>query len=147
MTGAPLRGRTHPPDCAHCAAIRGDANPAKRSEVRARISAATSTPAERSRRSAAVAGEHNPRFSQKGSYKAAHARVVAAHGRAAEHVCGCGNPAFEWALNKNSPRIIPGVGIANSRGDLNRPYSMSIDDYDPLCVSCHRRRDGQKETA
>lgn len=48
--------------------------------------------------------------------------------------CGATGRMLHWALNHDraSGRTLP-----SDRG----PYSMDIDDYDVLCVPCHKRRD------
>lgn len=128
----------HPDNCGHCAAIRGENNPAKRAEVRRAISVAARKPEERSRRSAAVTGTANPKYSYAGSYKAAHVRVVAARGKAATYTCLCGSPAAEWSLDKARAEVV--VIGPGPRGAM-LPYSLNTTDYDAVCVSCHRKRD------
>lgn len=71
------------------------------------------------------------------TYEAAHMRVVAERGRAAEYACQhCGDPAREWAYAHSDP------------DELRRPeegrrfwYSPRPVHYMPLCASCHRRFD------
>ena len=131
----------HAANCNHCASICGANNPAKRPEVRVAISDAARRPEEHARRSAAVTGDANPRYSVGGSYNAAHLRVVAERGRAAEHTCSCAAPAEEWALIK--ARAVDVQVGPGPRGAL-LPYSLDITDYDPLCRSCHRKLDAVK---
>ena len=72
------------------------------------------------------------------SYRAAHHRVVKERGKASTHPCAdyCGRTATGWSLR-------PGVVAAGYGGSRGRqfPYSNDPADYDPLCGSCHRRRD------
>jgi len=54
-------------------------------------------------------------------YVQAHRAVYRARGKAAEHQCPCGKQAQHWA------------NITGAYEDIN--------DYEALCVSCHRIRD------
>lgn len=58
------------------------------------------------------------------SYRTAHERVWKARGKASEHRCvDCGGQAAEWSYRARTG------------------YSVNPADYDPRCVSCHRRYD------
>lgn len=82
------------------------------------------------------AGESHPsRRGERIKIKAAHERVKAAKGRAAEHDCtDCGGPALHWSYNHLDPHELrdPVSGA---------PYSPRPEYYEPRCVSCHKRFD------
>ena len=61
-------------------------------------------------------------------------RLRRIRGRASTHTCRCGAPAREWSYNHS--------GI-DERRDGGRRYSTDIAQYDPLCWSMPRRRDGR----
>lgn len=71
-------------------------------------------------------------------YRAAHARVQAARGRASSWPCAgdCGGLARDWAYDGTDSREL--TEIVN--GSLCR-YSLSSDRYLPLCRRCHRKFD------
>ncbi len=50
----------------------------------------------------------------------------------------CGNQATEWAMKHDSLERLTDVN--------GRIFSSNIDDYEPLCVKCHRRADRNSET-
>lgn len=65
------------------------------------------------------------------SYRAAHQRVTRKRGKAAEQTCvECGSQAHEWAFC-GDPETSP-------RSEYGLSFSMSTDDYRPLCRACHR---------
>ena len=67
-------------------------------------------------------------------YHRAHRAVERARGKAKDHTClVCGQPAYDWALKTE-------LHIFGSRS-----YSDNVDDYEPLCRSCHRMRDVPQE--
>lgn len=66
------------------------------------------------------------------SYQRAHKHVKKVRGPASSHLCECGKPARDWALNHS------GEVTLDENGHW---FSDRADDYDPLCVRCHRRRD------
>lgn len=66
---------------------------------------------------------------EKPSYLTVHKRLHKIRGRAETHLCSCGQPAAQWSYI--GPRE-PGERM---------PYSENLDEYEPLCVSCHKRRD------
>jgi NAD-dependent SIR2 family protein deacetylase len=64
------------------------------------------------------------------SYRAAHARIVAARGKAEEHACvDCGGQAKDWSHRH-------GAG-----------YSTHPFDYDPRCRKCHYAYDRPSKVA
>jgi hypothetical protein len=74
--------------------------------------------------------------------------VRKARGSATAHRCvECGGPAREWAYNhaggeRERTETVPTV----DDGSVTLAYSLSVDDYDPMCLPCHRRRDGAKRS-
>lgn len=73
-------------------------------------------------------------------YRQAHYRVERARGKARMYFCAdCDVQAQEWSL-VDSPEVVAHISnAANSRG---KAYSLNIADYEPLCIPCHRKRDG-----
>jgi hypothetical protein len=74
-------------------------------------------------------------------YSAAHKRVVAARGRAADQTCErCHEvPAREWAYCNCSPYETTGYRIMSVRGQDIRVFSRwspRPEDYEPLCRGC-----------
>jgi hypothetical protein len=69
-------------------------------------------------------------------YSGAHRRLRSALGPAAAHPCTrCGTvPAAQWALIHGSPR-------QRTDATTGLHYSPDPQDYQPLCVSCHKRYD------
>lgn len=68
------------------------------------------------------------------TFGAAHDRVRAVRGRAAEHACiGCGETAKDWALSRDAEatRVAPN----------GRRYSLDVEDYAAMCRTCHVRYD------
>lgn len=68
-------------------------------------------------------------------YAALHRRLKSWRGKASDYpCCACGMAADNWAYQHTSAdeRICPKVGL---------PYSTNIDDYLPMCHSCHTRFD------
>lgn len=82
------------------------------------------------------------------TYATAHHRVYSERGKATEHTCPCGQPAQQWALNNNSPRIQHGTRL-RQRYDreytVNSTWSPDPMDYDALCITCHAERDGRTD--
>ena len=67
------------------------------------------------------------------TYQAMHQRVRKARGNAAQHICvDCGAPALHWSYDRNDP---------DERTDVEGPYSVKIEHYEPRCVPCHKRFD------
>lgn len=75
------------------------------------------------------------------TYWQAHKRVSAQRGKPTTHTCSCGAQAKQWAL-------IHGRGTHEQtiRG-YDLPYSLDVDDYQPMCVPCHKRYDLGREDA
>lgn len=69
------------------------------------------------------------------SYRRAHAKVVAERGLASAHICECGATAKDWAYQHTARN---GAEYYTDRG---APFSMSIEDYAPMCGTCHSRLD------
>ena len=66
------------------------------------------------------------------SYKAVHLRLRRERGRAREHSCACGKQAEHWAHVRGENEICD---------DLGRLYSVDLQDYSPMCRSCHYKMD------
>lgn len=82
-------------------------------------------------------------------YRSAHCRVTAIHGPAADHPCiRCGGVARDWAYRGGCPRemtyvvseAVLGGPMSHMAGKEVR-YSPDPDRYDPMCRSCHTKRD------
>lgn len=72
------------------------------------------------------------------SYKAVHARLRAALGRASDHECRrCDRKAQDWAYDKSDPNALSEI---NARGATVK-YSADLARYMPLCRSCHTKLD------
>lgn len=74
------------------------------------------------------------------AYSAAHLRIATERGPASEYDCTCGKQAGHWSYRGGSPRErvqLKGYGA----GCL---YSPDPSDYDPMCVSCHKRKDMER---
>ena len=68
------------------------------------------------------------------SYMGVHRKLIAEHGSARGYACTqCGDQAAEWAYNNASPHE-----LTDKRG---RKFSPKLDDYQPMCLGCHRRFD------
>ncbi|UOE45283.1 hypothetical protein [Agromyces larvae] len=69
------------------------------------------------------------------SYHQAHEHVNTLRGPARDHACrACGRPAQQWSFNRRDhehERVTP----------EGWPWSPDPGDYEPLCVSCHKRAD------
>lgn len=66
-------------------------------------------------------------------FAAIHRRLRTIRGKAAIHACvGCGGPAAHWSYNHED---------ALEKQSPDGPYSTNLDNYDPRCVSCHKRFD------
>lgn len=74
------------------------------------------------------------------TYSAIHFRLRKERGRAGGMTCvRCGGPAVQWAYDHTDPdeRWDPASGL---------PFSLDLDRYQPLCLSCHRRLDAPRKT-
>lgn len=66
-------------------------------------------------------------------YRAAHRRVKQLRGPAKDYQCiACGNPARDWALQPTNEELTDEQG---------RQYSDNVEDYAPMCRSCHKTLD------
>lgn len=75
-------------------------------------------------------------------YSAAHLRVKAIHGAASDHPCSkCGEQADEWSYDYSDPNplLYQSTGRWADRPPI--PYSPDPERYDPMCHSCHVKRD------
>jgi hypothetical protein len=69
-------------------------------------------------------------------YLTAHSRVRRTYGDPKHYPCVCGEPAAQWAyIGGEDGRMTDTVG-----GTV-LSYSLSLDDYIPLCVKCHIKHD------
>jgi hypothetical protein len=71
-------------------------------------------------------------------YQTMHSRVRKRFGSASRYTCsmGCGAVARQWALV--TPRGV--ARLVDEVGSL-LPVGLSVDDYSPLCVRCHKNFD------
>ena len=73
------------------------------------------------------------------TYATAHDRVARARGKASTYRCEvCDRPARDWAYTYTDPEEIVEDG---------RPYSLDVSRYAPMCKSCHRLHDFEKDPA
>lgn len=92
-------------------------------------------------KSSANFGEQNGRWKTIPGVVAMHSRIAVVRGKASDHACiGCGELAMEWSYDHSDPDEII---------DFDRPYpypySLQIDHYDPMCITCHRNRDRKRQ--
>lgn len=80
-------------------------------------------------------GEDNPSWTgDEVSYVGVHQRVRKWRGVASTHKCAdCGERAQQWSYNR--------AGGDRERHSEIGPYSISVDDYTPRCISCHKKFD------
>lgn len=78
------------------------------------------------------------------TYWAMHSRIRDRRGPARTYACffDCGRQAKQWALRHEAKNLL--TGKADTRG-CRAKYSTNIDDYIPLCATCHVRYDLLKE--
>lgn len=68
-------------------------------------------------------------------YSGAHMRLRRARGLATNLTCiDCLGPAEHWSFNHSTP-------LDRTLTAKEGPYSANVDDWDPRCVSCHKRYD------
>ena len=85
-------------------------------------------------------GERNHMWRPDPGYQAAHLRIVAIKGKAADHPCAdCAGPAHDWSYNHSDPEQLTGRNGCS--------YSTNPDFYEPRCRSCHRRLDAAKRVS
>lgn len=65
-------------------------------------------------------------------YFTVHLRINKRRGSASLHECRCGKRAKQWAYNH---------AAAEELFDEGMPYSANLNDYVPMCVSCHKEFD------
>lgn len=71
-------------------------------------------------------------------YYTAHDRVRSDRGKAGDYRCiDCGAQADHWSYNHQDPNEL----YSDSPSSLGAPYSLDVDNYDPRCITCHRRFD------
>lgn len=71
-------------------------------------------------------------------FDAIHKRLSRARGSASKYPCvDCGKDAQEWSYNQSDP-----AELYQAFGAAQVPYSLDINNYDPRCISCHRKFDG-----
>lgn len=76
------------------------------------------------------------------TYCTAHKRVRRAFGSATEHTCSrCPNQAYSWALKHDAENTFWGKNNATDPEPL--PYSANVNDYMPMCASCHKLYDNE----
>ncbi|SIG06434.1 Uncharacterised protein [Mycobacteroides abscessus subsp. abscessus] len=76
------------------------------------------------------------------AYSTAHQRVRATYGAAKNHPCSeCGAPAHAWSYDHSDPNPLFHTGVGLWEGKKPVPYSPDPQRYDPLCRSCHVKRD------
>lgn len=74
-------------------------------------------------------GTDHHKWSETPTYAALHQRLYKQRGKAASYQCGCGVQARQWSYTGQREK---GVRL---------PLSVNLDDYEPMCVSCHKRKD------
>ena len=85
------------------------------------------------------------------TYKSAHNRVRYYRGKPSQYPCvDCGGAATEWAYNNNTDSPYAQEGWHEKEHRKNKSgttrlvwstWSANPFDYDPMCSSCHRKRD------
>lgn len=76
------------------------------------------------------------------SYSTAHHRVKATYGAASNYPCVlCGEQAHAWSYDHSDPNPLmhQGVGLFANKPPV--PYSPDPARYNPMCRSCHVKRD------
>ncbi|MGW8796650.1 hypothetical protein ACWGN9_05970 [Streptomyces sp. NPDC055775] len=76
------------------------------------------------------------------AYGTVHNWVAAKRGRAKDHPCLlCGATAAHWAYLHGAPDQL--LGPAGTHED-GMPYAVDVEQYEPMCRSCHRRWDNAR---
>lgn len=76
------------------------------------------------------------------SYEAAHRRVKAIYGAASNYPCSaCGQQAHAWSYDHSDPNPLMHQGVGLWADKPSVPYSLDPERYDPMCRSCHGKRD------
>lgn len=77
----------------------------------------------------------------KPDYRLAHRRIEQARGKAADQDCvDCGSPAQGWAYNHSGISEVEGFGSGRGKNTW-MTYSYDVDQYEPMCVPCHKKFD------
>lgn len=77
-------------------------------------------------------------------YSAAHYRIRAALGKAAEHPCtDCSAPASDWSYDHTDPDEL----VSDHPQSAGSRYSLKPEHYAPRCKSCHKAFDLDREVA
>lgn len=71
------------------------------------------------------------------TYNGAHQRVRKHRGKASDHVCECGDGAEHWAAIHEACELV----------EQDMPYSADVNNYKPMCVSCHKAYDLKRKEA
>jgi len=71
-------------------------------------------------------------------YGTIHSRLIRKIGSARTFTCECGLQAMDWALMEETAAEIV---IRQSGKMKGAKYSYNLDDYKPMCRSCHNRMD------
>lgn len=76
-------------------------------------------------------------------YSGSHMRTRKERGPATEHRCiDCGGEAAEWSLRRSPTGVVKYAERTWPDGRTGEvPFSTDPNDYEPRCVSCHRRYD------
>ena len=74
---------------------------------------------------------------RRSAYKIVHQRLARERGPAKNHSCACGSQAFQWAYQYTGD-----PEYRDPEGGF--PFSENLDDYAPMCRSCHARLDMEK---
>lgn len=85
-----------------------------------------------------IVGEHTgrPLKGQYLTYAGMHKKLFRERGHASEHSCvACSGSAQEWAYRGGDVRQVQDPKTGSY-------YSLNLDSYQPMCVSCHRIMDG-----
>ena len=80
----------------------------------------------------------NGKPSRKSAYKIIHQQLTKERGPARDHLCACGSRAFQWAY-----RYTGNPEYRDPEGGF--PFSENMDDYAPMCRSCHIRLDMEEK--
>jgi hypothetical protein len=68
-------------------------------------------------------------------YKGLHQRLIRGRGQASQYPCvDCGGTAEHWSLRKDHAGQL-------QKDELDRIWTILLEDYDPRCIPCHRGYD------
>lgn len=74
------------------------------------------------------------------TYNTAHWRLRRERGSASGHQCKCGAQAAEWSYVGGAPDEMRSPA-SEGRNGHGLPYSADPAYYEPMCRSCHTKRD------